>query len=42
MVRDYIIANTNITLEEYEDSERREWYLTANEMKEKGLVDVIL
>ena len=42
MVRDYIIANTNITLEEYEDSECREWYLTANEMKEKGLVDIIL
>ena len=42
MVRDYIISNTNITPEEYDESERHEWYLTSDEMKEKGLVDVIL
>ena len=42
MVRDYIISNTNITPEEYDESERHEWYLTSDEMKEKGLVDIIL
>ena len=42
MVKNYILENTNITQEEYDRSERTEWYLTANEMKDKGLVDIIL
>lgn len=41
-VRDYIIANTNITKELFEKYERKEWYLTAEEMKEFAIVDEIL
>lgn len=42
MIRDYVVANTNITEEEYKHNERRQWYLDAHEMKEKGLIDVII
>lgn len=41
-IKDYVIANTNITEEEYKANERKQWYLNAEEMKEKGLVDFIL
>ena len=41
-IRDYVIANTNITAEEYKANERRQWYLNAREMKEKGLIDIII
>jgi ATP-dependent protease ClpP protease subunit len=40
--RDYVVSNTNITAEEYKEHERHQWYLTAKEMKEKGLIDVII
>lgn len=42
MIRDYVISNTNITAEEYKANERRQWYLTAEEMREKGLIDIII
>lgn len=42
MVNDYMVANTHITKDELIRQDRRQWFLTANEMKEKGLVDVIL
>lgn len=42
MIRDYVIKNTNITAEEYKANERRQWYLTAEEMREKGLIDIII
>jgi ATP-dependent protease ClpP protease subunit len=42
MIRDYVVANTNITEEEYKHNERPQWYLDAHEMKEKGLIDVII
>lgn len=42
MIRDYVVANTKITAEEYKLNERRQWYLTAQEMKEKGLIDIII
>ena len=42
MIRDYVIANTKITAEEYKANERRQWYLDAQEMKEKGLIDIII
>lgn len=38
----YIIANTGITEAELKDNSRRQWYLTAEEMKEKNLVDYII
>lgn len=42
MIRDYVVNNTNITAEEYKANERRQWYLTAEEMREKGLIDIII
>lgn len=42
MIRDYVVANTKITEEEYAHNERRQWYLTAQEMKDKGLIDIII
>ena len=42
MIRDYVVANTKITAEEYKANERRQWYLTAKEMQEKGLIDIII
>ena len=41
-IRDYVVANTKITTEEYKANERRQWYLDAQEMKEKGLIDIII
>jgi len=41
-IRDYVVENTKITAEEYKANERRQWYLSAQEMKEKGLVDIII
>ena len=41
-IRDYVVSHTNITEEEYRFNERRQWYLTAHDMKEKGLVDIII
>ena len=42
MIRDYVVNNTNITAEEYKANERRQWYLNAHEMKEKGLIEIII
>ena len=41
-IKNYILENTKITEDEYRESERKEWYLTANDMLEKGMVDEIL
>ena len=41
-IRNYVVSNTNITEEEYKHNERRQWYLNAQEMKEKGLIDIII
>ena len=41
-IRDYVVENTKITAEEYKANERRQWYLSAKEMKEKGLIDIII
>lgn len=41
-IKNYILENTKITEDEYHESERKEWYLTANDMLEKGMVDEIL
>ena len=41
-IRDYIVANTNISEEEYKANERKQWYLNAEEMKEKGMIDFII
>lgn len=42
LIKNYVVSNTSITKEEYEANERKQWYLTAPEMKEKGLIDIII
>jgi ATP-dependent protease ClpP protease subunit len=41
-IRQFIIDNTDITAEEYDAQARRQWFLSADEMKEKGLIDKII
>ena len=41
-VKDYIISRSNLTEEEYNSKLRVEWYLFADEAKEKGFVDCII
>lgn len=41
-IRDYIIANTNITEELYDAHHRKQWYISADEMLEYGLIDEII
>lgn len=42
MIKDYIINNSKITKEEYDEMYRYEWYLTSQDMLEKGLIEEIL
>lgn len=41
-IKEYVISRSNITDEEYQSKLRVEWYLFANEAKEKGFCDYIL
>lgn len=41
-IKEYILSESNITSEEYDSKLRVEWYLFADEAKEKGFVDYIL
>ena len=41
-IRDYVVSHTNISAEEYKANERRQWYLSAEEMKRLGLIDIII
>ena len=41
-IRQFIIDNTDITAEEYDAQARHQWFLNAQKMKEKNLVDKIL
>lgn len=41
-VKQYILSRSNITAEEYDSKLRVEWYLFADEAKEKGFTDYIL
>jgi ATP-dependent Clp protease protease subunit len=41
-IKDFIIANTNITEEKYETMSDREWWLTAQMAKDLGIVQEIL
>lgn len=41
-LRDFVLQNTMITKEEYEDHYRSEWYFFADEAKEKGIIDEII
>lgn len=41
-IKDYVINNTNISVDLYEKHHRKQWYLTADEMLEYHLVDEII
>ena len=41
-VKSYILSNTKITEEDYDSKVRVEWYLFADEAKEKGITDYII
>lgn len=41
-IKAYVVAHSKITAEEYENNMRIEWYLFADEAKEKGFTDYIL
>lgn len=42
MIRQFFLDNTNLTAEEYDTHARKQWFLFANEMKEKNLIDKII
>lgn len=41
-IKEYLIERSKITPEEYDAMRRAEWYMFADEAKEKGLVDYII
>ena len=41
-IRQFFIDNTDISEEEYDTHARRQWFLFADEMKEKNLIDRIM
>ena len=41
-IRQYVLSRSNVSAEEYDSKLRVEWYLFADEAKEKGFVDYIL
>lgn len=41
-IKQYILSNSKITSDEYDSKLRVEWYLFADEAKDKGFVDYIL
>lgn len=41
-IKQHVLSKTNITSEEYDTNSRVEWYLFAEEAKEKGVIDFII
>lgn len=41
-IKQYVVAHSNVTSKEYDSKLRVEWYLFADEAKEKGFCDYIL
>ena len=41
-IKQYVISRSNITSEEYDKKFRVEWYMFADEAKERGLIDYII
>lgn len=41
-IRQFFIDNTNISPEEFDDHSRKQWFLTASEMKKLGLINKII
>ena len=42
MIRKFFLENTNLTAEEYDTHARHQWFLFAEEMKQKNLIDRII
>lgn len=42
LVKDYILTHSKISEEEYDKMERYEWYMTSEDMLDKGLIDEII
>lgn len=42
LMREFIMEKTNITKKEINKRKRTEWFLPANEAKEKGIIDMII
>lgn len=40
-IKEFFVANTNITAEQYDNKSRKQWYLTGEEMLKYGLIDRI-
>ncbi|MNP34725.1 ATP-dependent Clp protease proteolytic subunit [compost metagenome] len=41
-IKEFILRNTNISSEKYDEMSDREWWLTAKSAKEYGIIDVII
>lgn len=41
-IKNYIVSHTNISEELYDKNDRKQWYMTAEDMLEYGLVDEII
>ncbi len=41
-IKGFIVSNSNITLEKYEEMDDREWWITAEEALELGIIDEII
>jgi ATP-dependent Clp protease protease subunit len=41
-IRQFFLDNTNLTAEEYDKHARHQWFLFADKMKEKNLIDKII
>lgn len=42
LIKNIVISSTKITEEDYDNNLRKEWYLFADEAKEKGVIDYII
>ena len=41
-IRQFVIDNTNITAEQYDAQTRKQWFITAEEMKQFNMIDKII
>ena len=41
-IKEYVLSHSKITEEEYDNMQRYEWYLTSQDLLDKGLIDEIL
>ncbi len=42
VVRPFVLAHTNITLEDYETNHRRDWFMTTKDMLKYGVIDEVI